>query len=100
MWQTMRPDVREGGAITLYVSRLELQVTTILSHNIASNGGGILAVTSKIVCNNSLRMSFNVVTDTGGGLYLYQSELSVFKCAVAVFVLLVHLSNLYAYILI
>ena len=69
---------KEGGAITLFVSRLELQIKTILRHNIASNGGGILAVTSTIVCNNTLTVSANAVTDTGGGLYLYQSELSVF----------------------
>jgi hypothetical protein len=40
--------IREGGAITLFVSRLELQVTTTLSHNIASNGGGIIAVTRQL----------------------------------------------------
>ena len=71
--------IREGGAITLFVSRLELHATTILSHNTASNGGGIMAITSTIVCNSTLLISTNSVTDTGGGIYLYQSELSVFR---------------------
>ena len=70
--------IREGGAITLFVSRLELRATTILSHNVANNGGGIVAITSTVVCHDTLEISFNVVTDTGGGLYLYQSELSIF----------------------
>ena len=75
----VRPEfIREGGAITLFISRLELQATTILSHNTASNGGGIMAITSTIVCNSTLLISTNSVTDTGGGIYLYQSELSVF----------------------
>ena len=60
--------IREGGAITLFVSRLELQATTILSHNVASNGGGIIAITSTIVCNSTLVISNNSVTDTGGGI--------------------------------
>jgi predicted outer membrane repeat protein len=77
--KSVRSDfIREGGAITLFVSRLELRTTTILSHNVASNGGGIIAITSTIVCNNTVVISFNVVTDTGGGLYLHQSELSTY----------------------
>ena len=70
--------IREGGAITLFISRLELQGKTNLSHNTASNGGGIIAITSTIVCNSTLLISNNYVTDTGGGIYLYQSELSIF----------------------
>ena len=70
--------IREGGAITLFVSRLELRTRTILSHNTASNGGGIMATTSTIMCNSTLVISNNFVTDTGGGIYLYQSELSIF----------------------
>ena len=73
--------LNEGGAITLFVSRLELQINTTLSHNTASNGGGILAVMSIIVCNHTLLVSANTVRDTGGGLYLYQSELSLFGFA-------------------
>ena len=68
----------EGGAITLFTSRLKLQINTTLSQNVASNGGGITAVTSTIVCNSTLTISMKSVTDTGGGLYLYQSELSVY----------------------
>ena len=70
--------IREGGAITLFISRLELQGKTNLNHNAASNGGGIIAITSTIVCNSTLLISNNYVTDTGGGIYLYQSELSIF----------------------
>ena len=57
--------IREGGAITLFVSRLELLVKTDMSHNTASNGGGIMAITSTIVCNSTLLVSNNYVTDTG-----------------------------------
>ena len=53
--------IREGGAIILFVSRLELRTTTILSHNIAINGGGIMAITSTIVCNSTLLISTNSV---------------------------------------
>ena len=94
----------EGGAITLFASRLDLQKNTTLSHNVANSGGGILAVTSTIEYNTTLMISANTVTDTGGGLYLYQSELSVFGIislsnnrakvyVVVVFMLSVHFLN-------
>ena len=51
--------IREGGAITLFVSRLELHATTISSHNTASNGGGIMTIMSTIVCNSTLVISIH-----------------------------------------
>ena len=71
----------EGGGITLFVSRLILHgIIMLVSNNTASNGGGILATTSSIVCNNncSLSTSSNTTINTGGGIYLYQSELSIY----------------------
>ena len=52
----------------------------MLSNNTANNGGGILATTSSIVCSNncSLSTSSNTAINTGGGIYLYQSELSIY----------------------
>ena len=70
----------EGGGITLFVSRLMLHGTVTLKDNTANNGGGILATTSTIVCNNncSLSITTNTALHTGGGIYLYQSELSIY----------------------
>ena len=66
-----------GGGITLFGSRLMLHGSIVVKHNTANNGGGILATTSTIICNCSLRISSNTAINTGGGMYLYQSELSI-----------------------
>ena len=57
-----------------------LHGTVTLKDNIANNGGGILATMSTIVCNNncSLSITTNTALHTGGGIYLYQSELSIY----------------------
>ena len=68
----------EGGAITLFISRLTLHGSILMNNNTANNGGGILATTSTIVCNCSLSVSSNIAIHTGGGIYLYQSELSIY----------------------
>ena len=71
-------EIEEGGGITSIMSEVKLYGKLILSENRATNGGGILAVSSKIlisgrtgsICNNE-------ATNTGGGIYLYQTMLSV-----------------------
>ena len=67
---------QEGGAITAFQSDLVFEGTSVLMDNSAENGGAIHAITSKIhVYGNSL-ISNNTAEDSGGGIYLYQSELN------------------------
>ena len=68
---------QEGGGVTLTVSRLVLQGPITLSLNMAANGGGLLAISSTVICYSSFTVIGNTATNTGGGIYLYQSELSM-----------------------
>lgn len=69
----------EGGSLTLFISRVKITGIVLLHNNKATNGGGILSITSRIVLEKigSLFVSNNSATDTGGGIYLYHSELYV-----------------------
>ena len=69
---------KEGGSITLLLSRLDIRGVVSLGHNVARNGGGILAISSRVnVLDSELYVHCSKASDTGGGLFLYQSELYI-----------------------
>ena len=69
----------EGGCLTFFLSRVTISGIVTLNNNIATNGGGLLSITSRIFINKSGRLNIvsNTATDSGGGVYLYHSELYV-----------------------
>ena len=70
-------EIEEGGGITSILSKIELFGHVTIFNNSAMNGGGILAVSSRILigCQSSCTLSNNKAANTGGGIYLYQSIL-------------------------
>ena len=69
----------EGGCMTLFISRMSINGTIRLVDNSATNGGGLLSIASRISIgkNGQLDVMNNLATDSGGGLYLFNSELYI-----------------------
>ena len=68
---------QEGGAITAFQGDIVFEGTSILLHNEAKNGGTIQTLFSKLsILDHNTVLSNNTARATGGGIYLYQSELS------------------------
>ena len=68
-------DLREGGALTASKSDIIFNGTCILADSHAKNGGAIHATESKVYMNGDTTIANNTASDTGGGVYLYMSEL-------------------------
>ena len=66
---------KEGGALTLYQTMLNLQGEIRFEHNRAEIGGAIIATESEIYLNDQVYVVNNSASISGGGLYLAQSEL-------------------------
>ena len=68
-------NILEGGCISLLFSTLMISGRVTLNDSIATNGGGILSITSRITVVESgiLTVINNTASDTGGGIYLYHS---------------------------
>lgn len=66
----------EGGAITAFQSEIYFEGTSYFRHNRALNGGAILARASKLFISGNAYMTTNTARVSGGGIYLYQSELN------------------------
>jgi hypothetical protein len=69
----------EGGCLTLFMSRVVISGTVVLTDNVATNGGGLLSITSRIFLDKNGRLNIinNTAVDTGGGMYIYHSELYI-----------------------
>ena len=69
--------LREGGGITSILSLVTIKGHCIFTNNTALNGGGLLATSSRIEIYDKFIVSGNIATDTGGGMYLYHSDVIV-----------------------
>ena len=67
---------QEGGAITSYQSRIDFMGMCSMTDNSAMFGGGMLAYESTVLVDGDVIVSNNTATESGGGIYLYQSELN------------------------
>ena len=69
----------EGGALTTFISQLTINGNIALVDNKAINGGGLLSITSQITVSKYGKLSVinNTASDTGGGMYLFHSEVNV-----------------------
>ena len=65
----------EGGAVTAFLSIVDLEDLIMLRYNSASKGGAIHAISSKLYIRGNILVSNNSALVSGGGIYLYQSEL-------------------------
>ena len=66
----------DGGAVTAFQSTVDFEGLSILRDNSASKGGAIYASSSKLYVHGSTFISNNSAWGSGGGIYLYQSELN------------------------
>ena len=74
--QSSMNQLEEGGAITAFQSEIILAGTTSLMHNRARKGGAIHATEAKLHIHGTVTVANNTALQSGGGVYLYQSELS------------------------
>ena len=70
--------IQQGGALTAVQSNIVIYGACTLTGNNAKIGGAIYAIESKILIYGEVRVSNNTARVSGGGVYLYQSEL---KCS-------------------
>ena len=66
----------EGGAITAFQSNIDFKGRLFLSNNSATDGAAIAAVSSKLHVYGNISIYNNTASNSGGGIYLYQSELN------------------------
>ena len=83
--------IQEGGAISVYSSRLTFLGNTLFVHNSAKYGGALFAVESDITfmveqdhllhtfLQSNITIRNNTATITGGGVYLYHSTMYIIK---------------------
>ena len=65
-----------GGALYFFQGDVTFSGVCILIRNIAENGGAIHATETKLNVFEQTRVLHNVATHTGGGVFLYHSELN------------------------
>ena len=74
-------NILEGGAITLFLSVMHFDGSCDVSYNHAENGGAIRSSESKVYVNGHLTVTHNSANESGGGIYLYNSEMNCSDCS-------------------
>ena len=69
----------EGGAITTVQANVVIEGMFSLSNNYAENGGGFYSTESRIHIYGAATIANNVVSYSGGGIYLHQSGLTCYS---------------------
>ena len=77
--QTNANQLAEGGAITAFQSEITFDGITSLMHNRAPTGGSVLATEAKLHIHGKVIIANNTASQSGGGIYLYQSEMTCRK---------------------
>ena len=69
---------QKGGAITTFLSTINIHGICTLSYNYAENGGALHSSLSKVTLyqNGNLTITHNSAHVSGGGIYLYNSEMN------------------------
>ena len=69
---------QEGGVVTVFQSNIYVQPksNSTFLYNTAGNGGALHAVQSNIFVHGHLHTMSNSATNSGGSIYLYQSQLT------------------------
>jgi hypothetical protein len=66
----------QGGAITAFQSNVVIYGECTLMHNHAQNGGAMHAAESKVWMYDKMEIAYNTVDESGGGMHLYQTDLT------------------------
>ena len=74
-------NILEGGGITLFLSVIHFDGSCDVSYNHAENGGAIRSSESKVCVNGNLTVTHNSANESGGGIYLYNSEMNCSDCS-------------------
>lgn len=69
---------QQGGAITAFQSTIVFEGHGILNHNSAPLGGAVHFTESKLYVHGTVIVANNMAAESGGGIYLYRSELSCY----------------------
>ena len=78
---TQDDNILEGGAITLFLSVMHFDGSCNVSYNHAEDGGAIRSSESKVYVNGNLTVTHNSANESGGGIYLYNSEMNCSGCS-------------------
>ena len=70
---------KRGGAITVIQSEIKFDGNTLLRKGRAESGGALKAMDSKVHIHGNVTIANNTATEAGGGIYLYHSELNIWK---------------------
>ena len=81
VWESEKQDLAKsyelGGAITAFKSEILFYGKILFWQNFAKRGGAIHGTDTKLyLTNGNVTMTSNTAEDSGGALYLYQSELN------------------------
>ena len=77
--------LEEGGALTCFQSYVYLLDTNIFMFNSARIGGAISAKETKVYMFGNVTISYNSAYSSGGGIFLYQSELNFLNGSIQIF---------------
>ena len=69
-------NVAEGGAITTFQSNIVINGVSKFYNNFAETGGAVHLTESTLYVNGQMIITNNTAVINGGGVYLYQSEIS------------------------
>ena len=70
-------DFQEGGGVTAFQSDIAFTGGCSITNSYAKNGGAVHATESKLhIYNGTMKIVNNTANETGGGIYIYQSELN------------------------
>ena len=76
----------EGGAMTAFQSNIEFRGMVFFKNNSATRGGAIGVVSSKLSVYGSISICNNTASNSGGGMYIFQSELNCKNGSIVQFV--------------
>ncbi len=66
----------QGGAVTAFQSNVVIYGECAFMHNHAQSGGAMHAAESKVWMYNKMVLANNTVDESGGGMHLYQTDLT------------------------
>ena len=74
---------KHGGSIHIFQSQLTFGGNTTLKENLASVGGAVYSVQCSLYAFNETKLLNNTANQSGGGIYLYRSQLNCqYSCTI------------------
>ena len=76
--QMLTESDNQGGAITSFHSQLYFMGHITVENSPATDGGAILAISSRVWVNGTMNLAYNAAMNSGGGIYLEGATLEIF----------------------